>query len=141
MYEYKTKVIRIVDGDTVDFDLDLGIGIHATDSGDGVHGFRCRLYGIDAPESYGVKKDSEEYKKGIAAKEHLAELIEGKDVLVRTYKDSKGARGRYLATIYVLSDEEWKRVVAHESRLAPIKSVNEMMVEDGFAVPYFGGKR
>jgi len=126
MYEYKARVLRIVDGDTVDLDIDLGCSVHVHE--------RCRLYGINAPETHGVKKDSEEYKRGMAATEFLRNMIEGKEVLIRTHKDRKGKYGRYLVEI-------WEYAETDEG-LAPIRpSVNAEMVEAGHAVPYFGGKR
>jgi len=120
MYEYKAMVRRVVDGDTVDLDLDLGCSIHVYE--------RCRLYGINAPESFGVKKNSKEYKAGIAAKEYLRSLIEGKEVMVQTFKDKKGKYGRYLATIILVLRGE-------------TINVNLLMEREGHAVAYFGGKR
>ncbi len=126
MYEYKARVLRIVDGDTVDLDIDLGCSVHVHE--------RCRLYGINAPETHGVKKDSTEYRKGMAATEFLRNMIEGKEVLIRTYKDKRGKYGRYLVEIW--------EYVETDGRLAPIRpSVNGEMVEAGHAKPYFGGKR
>lgn len=101
MYQYDERyvrsatVLRIVDGDTVDLDIDLGWGIHVT----GAEG-RCRLFGINTPETYGVKKDSAEYKAGMAAKERLAELIpEGSTVWLHSHK-GRGKYGRYVAVLW-----------------------------------------
>ena len=62
---------------------------------------RFGLACINTPETYGVKKDSEEYTEGKKSAERLVELIEGKDVVVKTIKDKKGKCGRYIAEIYV----------------------------------------
>jgi len=126
MYEYRAKVIGITDGDTVTLDIDLGLSVHVHE--------RCRLYGINAPETHGVKKDSEEYRRGMAATEFLRNMIEGKEVLIRTYKDTKGKYGRYLVEI-------WEYIETDEDQILIGPSVNAEMVEAGHAVPYFGGKR
>ncbi len=62
MYEYRCKVIRVVDGDTVDIDIDLGFGVW-------LHKERVRIYGIDTPESR--TRDKEEKKFGLMAKEFV----------------------------------------------------------------------
>lgn len=97
MYEYSAKVMRVVDGDTIDVDIDHGFGITSRK--------RLRLFGVDAPETYGVKKESEEYEKGLAAKVWLDEMIGGKQVVVHTSKDRTGKFGRYLAKVYLPSGE------------------------------------
>ena len=60
MYEYRCKVVKIVDGDTVDVDIDLGFGVW-------LHKERIRMFGIDTPESR--TRDLEEKKFGLAAKQ------------------------------------------------------------------------
>jgi len=101
MYEYRARLIRVVDGDTMDVDIDLGFGIHFQE--------RIRLAGIDTPETYGVKKDSEEYQLGKQAALFVEDKLEGKEFIIRTEKDSKGKYGRYIAIIIVddvnLNDE------------------------------------
>ena len=57
MYEYRVKILRVVDGDTVDVDIDLGFGVW-------MHKERVRLYGIDTPESR--TRDKEEKKYGLS---------------------------------------------------------------------------
>ena len=66
MYEYKIKIIKVVDGDTVDVDIDLGFGVW-------LHKERVRLYGIDTPESR--TRDLEEKKYGKAASAYLKEKL------------------------------------------------------------------
>ena len=85
MYEYEAVVERVVDGDTVDLIIDLGMHVHIKE--------RCRLYGINAPERY--------TETGRAATEFLRAQIEGKPLKVRTRKDKQGKYGRYLVTIYL----------------------------------------
>ena len=115
-YCYSAKIIRCVDGDTIDVNISLGCNVHIKE--------RCRLFGIDTPETFGVKKGSDEYKAGIIAKEWLQNKIEGKEVMVRTHKDKKGKYGRYLVEVFC-GDE----------------SISETMIEKGLGVAYDGGKR
>ena len=75
MYEYKAKVVKIVDGDTVDVDIDLGFGVTLKDE-------RVRIMGIDTPESR--TSDKVEKVFGLAAKERVKQLIE-KDTVLKTF--------------------------------------------------------
>lgn len=109
-YCYNAKIERVVDGDTVDAIVDLGFSVHINE--------RLRIAYIDTPETYGVKKESQEYKDGIIAKNRLIELVEGKSVIIKTYK--KGKYGRYIAEIF-LNDNV---------------SVGEILLNEGLAKPY-----
>ena len=109
-YYYKCKISRVVDGDTVDGIIDLGFGI--------LFKHRLRIAKINAPEIYGVKKESEEYKLGIVSKNRLVELVEGKDVFIKTEK--KGKYGRYIAEIFLYDGS----------------SVGETLLLEGLAAPY-----
>lgn len=120
MYEYRVKVNRIVDGDTVDVDIDLGFNIVLTDE-------RVRIMGIDTPES----RTSDEVEKvfGLAAKYRLQELL-GEYAVLRTQVDKdgddmKGKFGRILGDF-----------VAPDGR-----PVTEILIEEGYCVPYFGGSK
>ena len=119
MYEYQAKYIKVVDGDTVDLDIDLGLDIH--------HQIRVRLRGINTPELH--SSDPEEQKKAKEAKRYLEYSflilpnLKSKDLLIRTEKDKTEKYGRYLAEIFTDND--------------PV-SVNQKMIDAGFAVPYFG---
>ena len=120
MYEYRAKVNRVVDGDTVDIDIELGFDIVLT-------GQRVRIMGIDTPESR--TSDKVEKKFGLAAKNRLKELL-GKTAILKTQiekdgDDAKGKFGRILADF-----------VAPDGRM-----VTEIMIEEGHAVPYFGGSK
>ena len=93
MYEYECKVSRVVDGDTIDADLDLGFNIH--------HKCRVRLYGIDTPESRTRNKD-EKVRGKLAAKFLQDAISNGKNVILQTQlKDSKGKFGRVLASVII----------------------------------------
>ena len=116
MYTYKIKKIKkIVDGDTVDVDIDLGFGLTISQ--------RVRLKGINAAESRTLNE--EEKKKGLAAKEWLKkELSKTGEWIIETYKDDK--YGRMLGTLYLVGE--------------PV-TVNERMLNEGIAEPYDGSKR
>jgi micrococcal nuclease len=120
MYTYKATVIRVVDGDTVDIDLDLGFGIWLRNE-------RVRIMGIDTPES----RTTDEVEKafGLAAKNRLKELL-GEIAILKTQvakdgTDMKGKFGRILGDF-----------VAPDGRM-----VSEILIEEGHCVPYFGGSK
>ena len=75
MYEYKCKVIRVIDGDTVDVNIDLGFGVW-------LHKERVRIQGIDTPESR--TRDKEEKVYGLAAKAELKVLLDDDNVKLIT---------------------------------------------------------
>ena len=96
MYEYKVNIIKIVDGDTVDVDIDLGFGMWIKDE-------RVRMMGIDTPESR--TRDKVEKKFGLASKERLKSLL-GKTGILKTQvnkkgEDMKGKFGRILGDFVV----------------------------------------
>jgi micrococcal nuclease len=117
MYEYRCKLRKVVDGDTVDIDIDLGFGVWLQDE-------RVRLYGIDTPESR--TRDLEEKKYGLAAKEYVENFLDDKWLTLKTKEyDSKGKFGRILG-------ELWRT-----SSYAD-KSLNDYLIEKHHAVPYLG---
>ena len=119
MYEYKCKMVRVVDGDTVDVDIDLGFGVW-------LHKERIRLYGIDTPESR--TRDLEEKKYGLMAKELVLTLMPvGSMQTLITEKDKSGKFGRILGKFKV-----------HEPNLARYVILNEFMVDNHHAVKYNG---
>ena len=88
MYEYNCKIVRVVDGDTVDVDIDLGFGVW-------LHKERIRLYGIDTPESR--TSDKEEKVYGNYAKQVVENwLPKGSTQTLITKKDKAGKYGRIL---------------------------------------------
>lgn len=118
LYTYKARLDRVVDGDTVDVVIDLGFDIF--------HKCRCRLYGINTPESR--TKDLQEKERGLAAKAYVVDWFNwNKDCYIQTQKDGKGKYGRILAKIY--ADEEMT------------VCLNEQLIDSGHAVEYFGGTR
>ena len=120
MYEYKSKVIKVVDGDTVDVDIDLGFGVWLKDE-------RVRIMGIDTPESR--TRDKVEKKFGLAAKARLKELL-GATPILKTQvgkggEDMKGKFGRILGDF--MTDDG--------------KKCGELLIKEGHAVKYTGGAK
>ena len=114
MYEYKCKIIKVIDGDTADVDIDLGFGVWMKKQ-------RVRFYGVDTPESR--TSDKEEKVYGLMAKEFvLNHLPIGSTQTLRTKKDGVGKYGRILGEF--LYDYEYDGVT--------IKStVNEELINTG----------
>ena len=111
MYEYRCKIRRVVDGDTVDIDIDLGFGVW-------LHKERVRIYGIDTPESR--TRDKEEKKYGLMAKEFVKQFVKGDSIKLTTQKyDAKGKFGRILGDIIVDN-----------------KSLSDTMIQEHHAVIY-----
>jgi micrococcal nuclease len=120
MYEYRAYVIKVVDGDTVDVDIDLGFGVMLKEE-------RVRIMGIDTPESR--TSDAVEKLFGLAAKNRLKELL-GKECILKTQinkdgEDMKGKFGRILGDF-----------VAKDGRM-----VTDILIEEGHCVAYFGGSK
>ena len=113
MYRYRVNVTRVVDGDTVDVDIDLGFGMWYKKQ-------RVRLMGIDTPESR--TRDLEEKFYGLQAKAHLTSLMEKADEIQLVSHD-KGKFGRILGEIF---DPD------------SMVSINVQMIENHHAVPYVG---
>ena len=111
MYEYKAKVIDIIDGDTIRAEIDLGFNITRTEV--------LRLYGINTPEIR--SKDTNERDKALRAKNRLVELCAEIDY-IRTFKDKREKYGRILAELYDKNGN----------------SLNQILINEGFAVEYFG---
>ena len=121
--EYDVVVIKVVDGDTVDVDIDLGFGVTLTDE-------RVRIMGIDTPESR--TRDKVEDLFGEAAKARLKVLMKDGGKLITTEdrkgEDMKGKFGRILGDFKVDYNGEMKKVT-------------EILTEEGHCVPYFGGSK
>ena len=126
MYTYKAKLDRVVDGDTIDVNIDLGFDIS-------VHK-RVRLAGINAPESR--TRNLEEKKKGLAAKEYTKEMLSKNEGEFTIKSHGVGKYGRALATVLV----ESLSPLNGEDGITLI-DVNKQLIEEGHAVEYWGGKR
>ena len=122
MYEYRVKIVKVIDGDTVDVDIDLGFGVWMMDE-------RVRIMGIDTPESR--TRDKIEKKFGLAAKARLKSLL-GKSCVLKTEvnkngEDMKGKFGRILGdfNVYDAKTDSWQ-------------GCSKILISEGHAVPYHG---
>ena len=111
MFEYYATVLKVVDGDTIDVMVDLGMGVHRKE--------RLRFSRINAWETRRKHKE-----KGKLAKARVAELIPvGEKIIVKTEKDKRGKYGRYIAEIYIIDGE-----LSH--------NLNDVLLNEGHAVLY-----
>ena len=124
MYEYKCKILRIVDGDTVDIDIDLGFGMW-------MHKERVRIMGIDTPESR--TRDKIEKKFGLLSKAYVKNLMPVgskqvlKTIIDKSGEDKKGKFGRILGDFFI-----------HDNKTNSTIKLTEIMIRDGYAVQYDG---
>jgi len=121
MYEYRVNIVKVVDGDTVDIDIDLGFGVWIKDE-------RVRIMGIDTPESR--TRDKEEKVFGLAAKDRLKQLL-GKTATLKTMinkdgEDMKGKFGRILGDFVV------------EQEGQEDTTVTKILIDEFHAVEYWG---
>jgi|TARA_R100001443_G_scaffold9108_1_gene18678 micrococcal nuclease len=122
MYNYKISLLRVVDGDTIDAEIDLGFDIKVKK--------RIRFLGINTPESR--TKDLEEKAKGLAAKDRVKQLLEGcKNITLNSH--GVGKFGRCLGEIQL-------DMVDGQEKLTLV-NLNELLINEGHAVEYHGGKR
>ena len=126
MYEYKiSNIVKIIDGDSLRVDLDLGFKIQLSNA-------TLRLHGIDTPESR-QRRRLEERKLGIKAKEFLVNILEGnKDNLIMKATE-RGKFGRILAEIFSSYSDN--------TLIQRFLSVNEMLIDGGHARRYYGGNK
>jgi len=113
-YIYHGNVIRVIDGDTIEVLVELGFNISTK--------IKFRLNGIDAPEK--TSKIQEIKQAAFAATAYLQKAIEGKAVLIKSYKPDK--YGRYLADVFLPNS---------------LITINEELVHNGHAKIYGGGAR
>ena len=113
MYEYPCKIVKVIDGDTTDVDIDLGFGVWLKKQ-------RIRFYGVDTPESR--TSDKEERVYGLMAKEFVQKHLPLDSIQVlRTRKDGKGKYGRILGE-FVVEDT----------------TLNQLLIDTHNAVAYYG---
>ena len=116
-YIYKIKVTRVVDGDTIDAEIDLGFDLKLSK--------RIRLYGINTPETR--TRDKEEKKRGLAAKKFLQQIVDEQQGVLFLKSLDQGKFGRCIGVLFERDFDD--------------QSINDLLVEQGHAVEYFGGKR
>lgn len=122
MYRYNAKLLRVVDGDTIDVMIDLGFDIQIKK--------RVRFLGINAPESR--TRDLEEKKRGLAAKERV-KCILAENETFEVHSEELGKYGRVLGSIYITK--------LNKKDFMTKKCLNDILVSENHAVVYFGGKR
>ena len=115
MYRYKVSVVKVVDGDTIDVDIDLGFGMSYKKQ-------RVRMLGIDTPESR--TRDLVEKKFGKASKKHLKDILEQGGIQLVSH--DKGKFGRILGELFI-GDSSY--------------SINQQMIDEHHAVAYTGGNK
>ena len=121
MYTYTATVRRVVDGDTIDVDIDLGFSVWLDKQ-------RIRLLGIDAPAAR--TRNKEEKIRGLLSKEKLKSLCPvGSLIQLKTHKDDKGKFGRILGELVVDTASE------------DSVNVNQWLVENNYAVTYSGQRK
>ena len=117
MYQYRCVIVKIIDGDTVDVDIDLGFGVWMKKQ-------RIRLYGVDTPESR--TRDLEEKEFGLLAKDYVkSHLPLGSGQTLKTHKDDKGKFGRILGEFVVEMSEG-------------MTTLNDLLIKNHHAVEYTG---
>ena len=124
MYTYNATVTKIVDGDTIDALVDLGF--------DTWKKVRIRMNGMNAPESR--TRDLEEKARGLAAKARLKEILKENKNKFILVSHGVGKYGRCLGEIYVEN-------TYNDNPNLPEISVNKILINEGHAVEYHGGKR
>mgnify|MGYP003136552362 FL=1 len=122
MYNYKISPLRVIDGDTIDAEIDLGFDVKIKK--------RIRFMGINTPESR--TRDLEEKARGLAAKDRVKQLLDGcKNITLNSH--GVGKFGRCLGEIML-------DMVDGQEKLT-LESLNELLIKEGHAVEYHGGKR
>lgn len=111
LYHYRMKVTKIVDGDTIYGDVDLGFSVVQKK-------MEFRFAGINTPEIRGGTREA-----GLRSKEFVTNKLMDKEVIIITKKDGKEKFGRYLAQIYYQDGLEWV-------------CINDELVKLGLAVPF-----
>ena len=120
MYTYKCVVTKVIDGDTIDVEIQLGFNVI-------LYKQRIRLHGIDTPESR--TRNLEEKARGLLSKQYMLDNAPvGSTITLQSL--GKGKFGRILGNIWSEGDE-----------VNPDTSINKRMCLDGFAVAYFGGSK
>ena len=122
MYTYNIELLRVVDGDTIDAKIDLGFDVFVKK--------RVRFLGVNSPESR--TRDLEEKKRGLAAKARVKELLENSIYIILT-SHGVGKYGRCLGELHV-------DIIDGKESLTMV-SINELLIKEGHAVEYHGGKR
>lgn len=117
LYNYRATVVSVYDGDTITVDVDLGFRLKS-------ERMKLRLYGIDTPEMRGAEK-----AQGTVVRDWLREQILNKQIVMKTYRDSTGKYGRYLATIYI-----------EDETTGELRNLNDELLQQPGVKPYLRNK-
>jgi len=130
MYQYQAVIQKIIDGDTYEIDIDLGLSIW-------VRNERIRLLGVDTPEVYGVKMGSPEWVTGNKASEFVKSVLHANDeIIVETVKDKKEKYGRYLAVVYAKVDQNILSGLNGIRTIGEFSCINDLLIAKGLAKTY-----
>lgn len=130
MYQYHAVIKKVIDGDTLEVDIDLGISVW-------VRGERVRLYGVNTPEVYGVKVGSPEWVEGNKASEFVKSVLhEGANIIIETIKDQKEKYGRYLGIIYAEFDQSVIAGLSNIRSVGNYSCINDILIAKGLAKVY-----
>jgi micrococcal nuclease len=120
MYTYSAKILRVIDGDTIESEIDLGFGVSIRKI--------VRLNGIDTPEKN--SRIVSERELAVKATARTKYALENKTVIIKTQLDKDDKYGRVLAYVYV-----------SEKDVESNQSFNIKLIQEGLAFPYSGGKK
>lgn len=130
MYQYTAIIRKVIDGDTIEIDIDLGLSTW-------IHREKIRLYGINTPEVYGVVKGSPEWKRGNLASEFVKmNLKENDEVIIQTVKDKKEKYGRYLALIFIRIEQPVIEGLTNIRKIDDYYCLNDILLGRGLAEEY-----
>jgi micrococcal nuclease len=130
MYQYKAIIQKVVDGDTLVIAIDLGLSVW-------IHDEKIRLYGINTPEVYGVKKGTPEWEEGNKASEFVKSILKEKDeILIQTIKDKQEKYGRYLGLVYIKLAPEMISGLSEIRTIEDYYCLNDILVRKGLAKVY-----
>ena len=113
MYEYKCFTIRVIDGNTIDAEIDLGFNVLVRQ--------RIKLHGVLAPDIRSYNEDDK--TRAFKARQRLTELV-GKEFYCQTIMNKRGKSGRALGYVYILDE--------NENRI----DVNQILIDEGHATKY-----
>jgi len=111
LFNYRSIVTGVYDGDSITIDIDLGFNNWKKNQ-------KVRLLGINTPEIRG-----EERPDGLVARDRLRELILDKEIIITSYKDKSGKYGRWLATVFLKQD-------------GMFENINTLLLHEGLAEVY-----
>ncbi len=130
MYQYKATIKKVVDGDTLEIDIDLGLSVW-------IRSEKVRLYGVNTPEVYGVKRGTAEWEQGNKASDFVKMVLkEADEIIVETVKDKKEKYGRYLAVVFIKIDQNELTGLTDIRTVGGYYCLNDILIGKGLAEKY-----